>query len=540
MKIFTRLLCITILTCFIISCSEKAETISLFPLKQNGGDFYFFDSKGTAKNDRNFAYAGAFRDGLAIVKLVGTNGQYVFVNENAQIEIDKNFKNLSIFSEGLAWVSPRNQHPIAIDQKGKEKFSIKAEHVRIFKDGLSAYSVKDSIGEKWGFVDSNGKTVIQPKFYATGDFNNGICAVMNNTDQWGFIDKKGEIIIAYKFDTASNLSEDNLLIVSWNDKFGIIDTKGEYLLQPKFDSIVADKKTFLIKQNEKWGWIDQTGKTIIEPQFEDAIPFYDAEWAVVKQNGLYGYIDNKGTVKIEFQFKKAYPFMGEVAYVETKDSEKGSLINSEGKIILRDKFAAISADLVAYLNGGKSTYEIIQTDYFDIESIIKSINLNSPEGLSLNDKISDVSPKLYHKKVTAETDKDLTISFMKKITNEAFLNSYIIRNKDDNNKIDGFWYEIEIAGEKHSDKQNDIEKALIKTLKGYTKIEAPNAFINQDRIKAFKNYKHILLITGNIVEILNLNTPVENFESRSYGNHQNTDTDGYEYEAKKSEILGEK
>lgn len=540
MKIFTRLLSVALLASMVISCSNETETISLFPLKQNGGDFYFYDSKGTSKNDRNFAYAGAFREGLAIVKLAGNNEQYVFVNKNAQIAIDKNFKNLSIFSEGLAWVSPRNQHPIAIDKEGKEKFALKgAEHVRVFKDGLSAYSVKDSVGEKWGFVDLNGKTVIQPKFSATGDFNNGICAVMNDNDQWGFIDKNGEIIFDYKFDTALNFSDDESLVVSLNDKFGVINVKGDYILHPKFDSIVADRGTFLVKQNEKWGWIDKTGKPTIDAQFDDASPFFDGELAVVKQNGLYGYIDKKGSIKIDFQFKKAYPFMGEVAYVEAKDSDQGSLINSQGKIALKDKFAAISADLVAYLNGGKSAYDMIETDYFDLKSIIKNINLNSPEGLSFNDKISDVSQKLYHKKVIAEADKDLTISFMKKITKEAFLNSYIIRNKDDNNKIDGFWFEIEIAGEKHFNKQDDIEKALIKTLKGYTKIEAPNAFINQGRIKAFKNNKHILLITGNVVEILNLNTPIENFESRSYGNYQNTDTDGYEYEAKKSEILGE-
>lgn len=541
MKIFTRLFFVTILASTLFSCSKEKETISLFPLKQNGGDFYFYDSKGTAKSDRNFAYAGAFRDGLAIVKLTGSKEQYVFVNENGQIAIDKNFKNLSIFSDGLAWVSPRNQHPIAIDKKGNEKFSIKgAEHVRVFKDGLAAYSVKDTIGEKWGFVDSNGKTVIQPQFYDTGNFSEGLCAVKDENGNWKYIDKKGVVKFEQSFRTASDFLNGKAIISdNFEEKFGLINSEGSIVLEPKLDSIVYDKEDFLIKKAGKWGWIDANGKTLIEPKFEDASPFGANELAAVKQNGLYGYIDKKGVLKIEFQFQKAYPFMGEVAYVEAKNSDKGSLINKEGKIILKDKFAAISTDLVAYLNGGKSTYEMIETDYFDIESILKSINLNTPEDLSFDSKISEITQKLYQKKITAEADKDLTISFMKKITNDAFLNSYIIRNKEDKNKITGFWFEIEIADEKHFNKQEDIEKALIKTLKGYTKIEAPNAFINQDRIKAFKNNKHILLITGNIIEILNLNTPIENFESRSYGNFQNTDTDGYEYESKKSQLLGE-
>ena len=521
-----------------VSCGKKSESVDLLPLKEGDG-YHYFDTKGNEKISKKFIYAGVFKEDLAIVKLLGDREQYSFINKKGELAFGKTYRKVSVFSEGLAWVSPHNSYPTAIDKNGKEKFSIKnAERVKIFKDGLSAYSVKDSISEKWGFVDSSGKTVIQPKFEETGNFSEGLCAVKDEDGNWKYIDKKGTLKIEQSFNTAFDFLNGKAIVSDhFEEKFGIIDTEGKFLIEPKLDSIVYDKKDFLIKKEGKWGWIDATGKMLIEPKFEDAFPFADNDLAVVKQNGLYGFVDKKGAMKIDFQFKKAFSFVGEIAYVVPKNSEYGSFIDKQGNVVVKNKFSGISEDLITYLNNGNSLYEMIKTDYFDLESILKSINLNSPEGLSFNDKISSITSKLYHKKVSSNAEDDLTISYLRKISSDSYLSSYIIRDRNDKDKIAGFWYQIDMAGERNFDKGDEIEKALLKKLKGYTKIEAPNEFINQGRIKAFKNDKHILLVTGNIIEILSLKTPIENFDSRSYGNHQNTDTDDFLYSQQKSDLL---
>lgn len=535
---------ILIISSFAISCSKKSETIKFLPLKEGDG-YHYFDIKGNEKIGKKFGYAGVFRDGLAVVKLLGEREQYTFINEKGEYAFGKVYRNVSIFSEGLAWVSPKNSHPTVIDETGKEKFSIKgAEHAKIFKNGLSAYSLKDSISEKWGFVDSSGKTVIQPQYYDTGNFSESLCAVKDEDGNWNYIDKKGIVKIDRNFRTASDFLNGRAIVSDLSEeKYGLIDVSGNYLIEATLDSIVADKEQFLLKKEGKWDWADATGKMIIASKFEDAFPFGESDLAVVKQNGFYGYIDKKGTVKIDFQFKKAYPFIGEIAYVVSKNDEKGSFIDKQGNSVVKPKFSGISADLISYLNNGKSSYEIIQTDYFDIEKILKSINLNSPEGLSFNDKLPDITQKLFNKKVSSDLEKDLTISCLKKVSDDGYLSSYIIRDKNNREKIIGFWYKVEISNGRNFYKVNDLEKALIKTLKGYKKIEAPHAFINQDRIKAFKNDKHILLITSGsntnefVVEILNSDTAIENFDSRSYSNQQNTDTDDSPYRYQRMQLL---
>lgn len=539
-KLFTFLFAFFLL----FSCDKKPETIDLLPLKEGDG-YHYFDTKGNEKISKKFSYAGVFREDLAIVKLIGHKEQYSFIDKKGEFAFKKTYRNVSVFSEGLAWVSPHNSFPTAIDEKGNEKFYIKnAEHAKVFKDGLAAYSVKDSIAEKWGFVDKTGKTVIQPQFEETGNFSEGLCAVKDENGNWSYIDKKGIAKIDKNFNSAFEFLNGKAIVSDlFEEKFGIIDVEGKFMVEPKLDSIVYDKRDFLIKKEGKWGWIDAAGKTIIEPKFEDTFPFGENDLAVVKLNGLYGFIDKTGVVKIDFQFKKAFPFMGEMAYVETKGSQYGSLIDQKGNVVVKNKFSGISEDLIAYLNNGNSLYQMIQTDFFDIENILKNINLDSPEDLSFNDKISSITSKLYHKKVAANAEDDLTVSFMRKISSDTYLSSYIIRDKNDKDKIAGFWYKIEMASGRNFYKPNDLEKALIKTLKDYKKIEAPNAFINQDRIKAYKKDKHILLITGDLqtneftVEILKPDTEVEEFNSRSYGNHQKSDTDDANYFQQRSELL---
>jgi len=520
-----------------ISCSKNSDSIELLPLKEGDG-YYYFDSNGGQKIGKKFTYAGIFREELAIVKVTSQKEQYSFINKKGEYAFGKAYRNVSIFSEGLAWVAPFNSHPAAIDQEGNHKFSLKnAAHVKIFKEEFAAYSIKDSLSEKWGFVDSSGKTVIKPQFSASANFSEDLCAV-ETENGWNYIDKKGQLMIEKNLKSAFEFTNGKAIVSDrFEDKFGVIDKDGKYIIEATFDSIVADKEQFLVKKEGKWGWVDAKGKILLEPKFEEAFPFGESDLAAVKQNGFYGFIDKKGVVKIDFQYREACPFIGEKAYVVLKDSKYGSLIDKQGKVIIKNKFSGISEDLVAYLNHRNSLYEMIQTDYFDLESILKNINLNSPEGLNFNDKVSDIVPKLYLKKVTSNVDEDLTVTYLRKISNDSYLSSYIIRDKKEHDKIAGFWYQIDIAGGRNFDKAEEIEKALIKKLKGYQKIDAPNEFINQGRIKAFKNDKHILLITGNVIEVLSLKTPIENFESRSYGNFQITDTDDFEYAQKRDELL---
>ncbi|APA52029.1 hypothetical protein BLD35_02145 [Campylobacter coli] len=72
-----------------------------------------------------------------------------------------------------------------------------------FSEGLA----KVELNRKYGFMDKNGKIVIEPKFDGVGNFSEGLAAVGLN-GKWGFIDKNGEFAIKPKFDVFGILVKD--------------------------------------------------------------------------------------------------------------------------------------------------------------------------------------------------------------------------------------------------------------------------------------------------------------------------------------------
>ncbi|EFV4699761.1 WG repeat-containing protein, partial [Campylobacter coli] len=55
------------------------------------------------------------------------------------------------------------------------------------------------LNRKYGFMDKNGKIVIEPKFDSIWDFSEELARVELNR-RWGFIDRSGKFVIKPKFD----------------------------------------------------------------------------------------------------------------------------------------------------------------------------------------------------------------------------------------------------------------------------------------------------------------------------------------------------
>lgn len=75
-------------------------------------------------------------------------------------------------------------------------------------DGIIAFEEKG----KWGFVDTSGKVVIEPKYDKAKSFSNNLAAVCMN-EVWGFIDKNGRIVIECQFLDADYFTGKNTCLV---------------------------------------------------------------------------------------------------------------------------------------------------------------------------------------------------------------------------------------------------------------------------------------------------------------------------------------
>ena len=95
---------------------------------------------------------------------------------------------------------------------GKQANKFTASNMDIcMSDGLIAFE-KDG---KWGFVNTAGKTVIEPTYENAKSFSKGLAAVCKN-GKWGFINNSNELVIDYQFAGADYFNSNGSCMVRYD------------------------------------------------------------------------------------------------------------------------------------------------------------------------------------------------------------------------------------------------------------------------------------------------------------------------------------
>lgn len=236
----------------------------------------FIDEKGEVKLTVNEGrYCGIFSEGLALVGVEGKEGiKWGYMNKEGSMVINPQFDAAGVFKEGMASVAQTNKDNGEtlwgfIDTKG----SLVINHQ--FKGGAATFSnglAMVSDGKKIGYVDKQGKYVINPQFDQAGEFKNGM-APFRQGDMGGYIDKEGKIIINPQFNGVQPFSGSLAAVSSSDGKYGYIDKDGKYVINPQFER-ASDffGNVAFVRSADKWGLIDNKGKYLVNPQF-DALNF---------------------------------------------------------------------------------------------------------------------------------------------------------------------------------------------------------------------------------------------------------------------------
>ncbi|MBA2734085.1 MAG: WG repeat-containing protein [Acidobacteria bacterium] len=249
--------------------------------------------------------------------------------------------------------------------------------------------VKDG---KWGYINNQGKIVIEPQFDMARDFHDGLALVTKYgatyaDDRYGYIDETGKLVIEQRIPSTSRdftdeftsryrFSEGLAVIPSeyklennFNrvEKTACLDKTGKTLFEldtnHRVRSVFSDGLLLVevrepgsdfeplenvSRANVKYGYVDRTGKFVIEPKYSLAKPFSEGLAAVTiggQQNGSYkindGYIDKTGKVVIEPQFDNALRFSEGLAAV-MDSSDKWKYIDQTGKVVVTPEDLSIS------------------------------------------------------------------------------------------------------------------------------------------------------------------------------------------------------
>ena len=218
------------------------------PIMDKDGECYFIDKSGNKKiNPKGFENISSLGLSFSGIFSVCSEDKYYFTNSDGQ-KIAGPFDDVSVMNgiaavkNGEEWqlvdsngkaISNEKYQDVAMDEKGvmnrnnrifvmqnmkyhmidsteKKISDATYDDVRPFGFQDQYASVKS--GDKWGFVNSDGKTVIEPQYEDARSFVNGYAAVENG-GKWGFIDMDGKLVIDYTFEDARDFTSSGTCFV---------------------------------------------------------------------------------------------------------------------------------------------------------------------------------------------------------------------------------------------------------------------------------------------------------------------------------------
>lgn len=241
--------------------------------------------------------------------------------------------------------------------------------------------LKTKDGNKWGYMDKNGRYVIRPVFQEAQDFQENGLAIVKKGNLYGVINEKFDYVVPPKYETIYPFSEGRAQVID-DQGYRVIDEKGKELTKKSYSYIgkYSDSRAVVADTMEDgsylYGYLDKKGNEVIPIQYEVAQDFYNGkavvsikekEHALIDQNGRvlqtypyysvgalregkmpfqkemmdpFGYINEKGEVLIRPQFRTAEPFQDGRAIVSVENNHwnRYGLIDQNGQIIIPMQF----------------------------------------------------------------------------------------------------------------------------------------------------------------------------------------------------------
>ena len=324
----------------------------------------FIDKLGNTVVEPKYDYALNFSDGMALVcnrdiensdfynrkKLCG------YIDKTGKEIIELKYEDGTSFEDEIAIVK-KGIYAAFIDKTGKELtgFDYTFASSSLIGDNMAMVDSIE-IGVKEGFwsiinLKDGYKNLAQgTTIKDSGGCSQGLCAIKPDSingeyikdAKFGYIDYNGKVVIDYKFDKAFSFGENGLALVVVDDKVGFINTKGEYVIEPIYRNFSGgmlkyDSNIILITEDSNIKAFDKNGKelfTIPGKFYEEG---YREGYALIKKNNSdnYVFIDETGKEVFE-EYYRANSFSDGLALVKvSKDEFK--FINTSGKTILSGK-----------------------------------------------------------------------------------------------------------------------------------------------------------------------------------------------------------
>lgn len=223
----------------------KVKSMNLAPVSKDG-EFYYIDLNGNKRRaaDVNYDYLSSFSTSLKCDKEFSASERAVFKREGSYGYLDENFKE---HKEEFDYASPFYENKVAAVKKDNKWFLINKNIERIddkYYDDIKIDNLECAIHSnvifakkngKYMMIDTKGREITEPLFDDADFFVNiNEYAAVKIDDKWGFLNLEGKLIIDAKYDDAFSFSC-GLAPVLVEGKWGYIDINEKLVIEPQFN-----------------------------------------------------------------------------------------------------------------------------------------------------------------------------------------------------------------------------------------------------------------------------------------------------------------
>ena len=264
----------------------------------------------------------------------------------------------------------RPEYITEIQKKRINMLNAEEYNRRIFgsvNDGLIKHY--DPSNQKFGYIDTKGKLVIQHKYKAIGDFSEGLAFFQNDDNLYGFINTSGDVVIPAKYSKQPySFFSNRARVLSKDGHWGFIDSKDQLIIDAKYKYATNFYKNYALVRENKFSsimLIDDAGKVIqafdkdLKIDFQEQANIHqtlglNAEYfthinPVLKQlvdykkgifthkNNKSGLVDVHGNVVLDFKYKSLKDYNNGLLLaiaVDKNFKEKHGLINEAGEFVI--------------------------------------------------------------------------------------------------------------------------------------------------------------------------------------------------------------
>ena len=208
--------------------------------------FGYIDKTGAFAIPQNYDEAYDFSEGLASVKV---GAKYGFIDKTGHMVIAPMYDAPGFFKDGIAVVEV-NHLSYVIDTNNRKVFETAYAGLSGFSDGLARFEANQKIG----FIDKKGNVKIKPTLEPGSDqsvrrmyFSEGLCPIEVGTvsgsdssaaisEKFGYMNKDGKLVIQARFDYAGPF-KNGMAVVSQNGNYGFINKSGKFVIAPIFANV---------------------------------------------------------------------------------------------------------------------------------------------------------------------------------------------------------------------------------------------------------------------------------------------------------------